>query len=355
MRLYIGKNHEGAATPVQSIFRLAGSDEDALTYALGFLLSRDAVFCRAFTRLLGVKTRSLFKFGYTVHLQEVTEPGFGRRDIVIEASGNRIVIEAKIGDAEPTAEQLLKYGAEDDLWDKYATGTVVALTQIKLSAATKEHVRSELCQKGMQFFEVQWHEVFELVLRQKPSDDSPITRFLFDEFIRYARRDYRMGYHDAEVSIQDVNSKNAAIYEEGWIYVTSLKDKKAPLYFAPYFSGRGDDSGITKISRVKDVREVVLAEADNVEDLTPPPSEEHAMRWSKGLCTLRDRAYDEGFAESPTRLLFLDRPIVLWQKPLSKKASKNSGISKQIPNQIPKGFHLGFDDLLSFLPEMKST
>ena len=352
MRLYIGKNHEDNASPVQSIFRLVGSDEDALTYALGFLLSRDAVFCRAFTRLLGVKTRSLFKFGYAVHLQEVTEPGFGRRDIVIEASGNRIVIEAKIGDAEPTAEQLLKYGAEDDLWDKYATGTVVALTQVKLSVATKQQVRSKLCQKGIQFFEVQWHEVLELALRHRPSDDSPIMRFLFDEFIRYTRKDYRMGYHDAEVSIQDVNPKNAAIYEKGWIYVTSLKDKKAPLYFAPYFSGRGDDSGITKISRVKDVREVVLAEVDKVEDLPARPSDDQLVRWSKGLSLLRERAREEGFSGFRTRLLFLDRPIVLRQTPLSKKAFNASNPSKQIPQQIPKGFHLGFDDLLSLPPEI---
>ena len=38
MRLYIGKNHLRDTFPVQSIFRLAGSDEDALTFALGFLL-----------------------------------------------------------------------------------------------------------------------------------------------------------------------------------------------------------------------------------------------------------------------------------------------------------------------------
>ena len=46
MRLYIGKNHRGKTTkPVQSIFRLSGSNEDALTYALGFLLARDHEFC----------------------------------------------------------------------------------------------------------------------------------------------------------------------------------------------------------------------------------------------------------------------------------------------------------------------
>ena len=353
MRLYIGKNHKGRTAPVQSIFRLVGSDEDALTYALGFLLARDADFCRALTRLLGVKARNLFKLGYAVHLQEVTESGYGRRDIVIEGSGTRIVIEAKIGGAEPSAEQLLKYGSEDGLWTQYTTGVVVALTQVKLSAATREKVRSKLEQKGIQFFEVRWHKVFELVLRHRPSDDSPITMFLFSEFIRYARSDYRMGYHDAEISVQDVNQLNAEIYKEGWIYVTDLKDKKAPLYFAPYFSGIGDNSGITMISRVKDVREVILAEANNVEDLVVPPSEDHLLQWRKGLSMLRERANKEDFSAYPTRLLFLDRPIILRQTPLSKKAFRESSSSKQIPNQIPKGFHLGFDDLLLFPPEIE--
>lgn len=44
MRLFIGKNHDQkvASAPVQSIFRLAGNNEDVLTYALGFLLARDS-------------------------------------------------------------------------------------------------------------------------------------------------------------------------------------------------------------------------------------------------------------------------------------------------------------------------
>ena len=45
MSLFIGKNHQGDNSPVQSVFRLAGNDEDALTYALGYLLARDADFC----------------------------------------------------------------------------------------------------------------------------------------------------------------------------------------------------------------------------------------------------------------------------------------------------------------------
>lgn len=347
MRLYIGKNHRGHTAPVQSIFRLVGSDEDALTFALGFLLSRDAVFCQRLTRLLGVTTRKSFKLGYAVHLQEVTEPGFGRRDIVIEGSGTRIVIEAKIGDAEPSAEQLLKYGAEDDLWTQYATRVVVALTQVELSAATREKVLLKLAENGIQFFNVQWHDVFGLILSYRPSNDSPTTSFLFDEFIRYMRRDYHMGYHDAEISVQDVNPLNAIIYNEGWMYVTSLKDKKAPLYFAPYFTGLRA-SGITKISRVRDVATGELTAIDDVEDVVIPPTAGHLKHWRIGLSMLRERAEKEGFSSFPLRLLFLDRPIIFRQTALSKKAFKESMPSKQIPNQIPKGFHLGFDDLLLF-------
>lgn len=57
MRLYIGKNHEEDAAPVQSIFRLVGSDEDALTSALGFLLAHDHNFCAELVRRLRVAPR----------------------------------------------------------------------------------------------------------------------------------------------------------------------------------------------------------------------------------------------------------------------------------------------------------
>lgn len=128
MQLYLGKNHQGSADPVQSIFRLAGSDEDALTFALGFLLAHDHAFGAAMVRHLCISPRKPLKPGYSVYLQEVTDPGFGRRDIVIEGSGTRIVIEAKVGGAEPTAKQLLKYGEEANLWEKFDGRAVVALT-----------------------------------------------------------------------------------------------------------------------------------------------------------------------------------------------------------------------------------
>ena len=343
MRLYIGKNHRESATPAQSIFRLVGNDEDALTFALGFLLAHDPAFCAKLVRRLHLAGRNPLKPGYSVYLQEVTDRRFGRRDIVIEDGEMRIVFEAKIGGAEPTAEQLLKYGAESDLWNKYKLRAVVALTQVELAPSTREQVRAKLAEQNIGFYEIRWHEIVDLVLSHSPSDDSAVSRYLFDEFIHYIRSDYRMGYYDAEILIQDVNLLNAEIFKEGWMYVTSPKDKKAPLYFAPYFTGQRADSGISMVSRVRDTRTVVLAETEN---LPLPATDEHRIKWEYGLTRLRERAEQEGFAHNEVRLFFLDRPITFRTPPLTKKASKSTGRSKQIPDQIPKGFSLGFDDLL---------
>ena len=344
MRLYIGKNHQGDTTPVQSIFRLAGSGEDALTYALGFLLAHDYSFCAELVRHLRVTPGRSLGSDYSVHFQEVTAPGFGRRDIVIEDSGMRIVLEAKIGGAEPTAEQLGKYADESDLWKKFKTRGVVALTQVELSAATREKVRANLSEKSIQFNNVQWHEVVDLSLRHQPSGGSEVSRYLFDEFIHYIMRDYRMGYYDAEILIQDVNPRNAGIFTECWMYVTSLKDKKAPLYFAPYFTKQGGESGISMISRVRDTEVVILA--GNQDVAVDSPSGEHLERWRRGLAEFRILAKEVGFSDYKVRLFYLDQPIKFRTMPITKKSFSETGPSKKIPSQIPKGFSLGFDDLL---------
>ena len=344
MRLYIGKNHEEDTAPVQSIFRLAGNDEDALTYALGFLLARDHNFCAQLVRRLRVAPRRPLSSGYSVHLQEITAPGFGRRDIVIQDGAMRIVLEAKIGGAEPTTGQLRKYVDECKLWNKFTIRAVVALTQVELSAATKKGFQAILSEKAIQFSNIQWHEVVDLALSYRHSDGSEASRYLFDEFIRYIMRDYRMGYYDAEILIQDVNPRNAEIFTECWMYVTSLKDKKAPLYFAPYFTKQGEESGISMISRVRDTEVVILA--GNQDVAVDSPSGEHLERWRRGLAEFRKLAKKVGFSDYEVRLFYLDQPMKFRTTPITKKSFSETGPSKKIPSQIPKGFSLGFDDLL---------
>ena len=343
-RLYIGQNHRSNPSPVKSIFRLVGKNEDALTFALGYLLANSPSLCTKLMRVLGVKLRPPLEDDYSVHLQEVTEPGFGRRDIVIEIGDKmRAVLEAKVGGAEPSVQQLTKYAKEKNLWGSFRTRVIAALTQVKLPESKAEKVRSELSSNRIQFCEIQWHAIVDLVLQHSTHHESEPTKYLFGEFIRYVRSDYRMGYYDAEVLIQDVNPLNKDIFENAWMYVTDVKDKRAPLYFAPYFTKQGVDSGLIKLARVAHSEEVVLAKLEAiVEGLT----EEHRDRWGLGLRKLRERAESEGFADRVVRLLYLDRPIIFRSTPLNKKEFNSTNPSKRIPNQIPKGFSLGFDDLL---------
>ena len=330
--------------PVRSIFRLAGNDEDALTYGLGYLLALSPAFCSRLLRILGTGFRGFLGNDYSVHLQEVTGKGFGRRDVVIESGDIRVVLEAKVGGAEPTAEQLIMYGAEGEIWSSFQRRVVVALTQTELTAATVGEVRSELADRGIRFRQAQWHEVVDLLVGYRLEDEPAGVRLLFDEFIRYIRSDYNMGYYDAEVLVQDVNPLNQEIFKDGWMYVTSLGDKKAPLYFAPYFTGQGNNNGIEMIARVIDSEVVVLASKHDV--LQAAPTEEHLEKWRNGLARIRKRAKCEGFDNRTVRLFYLDRPIRFRCTPLKKQVFKSGTTGKRIPSQIPKGFSLGFDDLI---------
>ena len=65
-------------------------------------------------------------------------------DIVIEAAKVRIVIEAKIGKAEPDATQLLKYADDAAKWKNFRTRVVASLTAGELSPSTVDEVTSKL-------------------------------------------------------------------------------------------------------------------------------------------------------------------------------------------------------------------
>ena len=333
---------------MQSIFRLKGSDEDSLTYALGFLLAHDPDLCLKFVRQCGVKAQQSFKHDYTIRLQEVSGKGSGRRDIAIESAANgiRIVVEAKIGDAQPPAKQLLQYACDKDSWKGFSDCTIATLTHVELSAAVHDAVDSKLAAKGMRLMPIQWHEIVEIVFQHRPSDDSEVSQYLLNEFINHINRDYDMRYYDAEVLIQDTNVCNAEIFEEGWVCAINPKSKKAPLYFAPYFTGKGANSGICMISRVIDDKIIHLKDDPGVLTSGTPEQQKH---WERGLHKVQKRikAEPKVFPAECARVLMLDKPITFRTVPLSKKEFDSTKATKQMPNMLPTGFSLQFDELLS--------
>lgn len=341
MSLQIGQK------PVESIFRLKGNDEDSLTYALGFLLARDPELCLKFVRLCGVKPLRSFRGDYIVRLQESTKMRFGRRDVAIESKKSkvRIVVEAKIGDAEPEPEQLLTYACDKDSWTTFDDCTIATLTHVEISSSLRNAVVPKLLSKPIHFASIQWHQVVDLVSRHSPSDKSEVSVYLLNEFIDHVSKEYEMRYYDAEVLIQDTNARNAKIFEEGWMCAIGTKSKKAPLYFAPYFTGRGANSGICMISRVIGDKIINLEDGREVIPSGTPEQQEH---WARGLRKVQKRITMEPdvFTSGYARVLILDRPIKFRSAPLSKKAFDSTKATKQMPNMLPTGFSLQFDELL---------
>ena len=375
MSLYIGKNYD-SNSPVQSIFRLTGDDENALTYALGYLLAHDKSFCEKLIQQLNLFRSLQLSEDYSIHLQEVAEPRFGIPDIVIHDDGTktRIVIEAKIRSAVPDKEQIGKYASNAKAWSEIKNRAVVALTRNEISQDKKLEIKSVLPdgKNSIRFRDYRWHDIIVMAMGHTPYNDSEASKFLFQQFNHFITRDYEMGFYDAEIHIQDIDEKNEQIFEEGWMYVTIPSDKKAPLYFAPYFTrarsegkSRMNPEGISKISRV--VFTLDVAVKDLPQTISPtalPPAEEqrrkwtpqarerwikeHGCRWDIGLEAICGRAKNESFdrKHSDARLLFLDRPIEFTKRPVTKKVFNSNNSEKQMPNQIPKGFSLGFDQLV---------
>ena len=92
---------------VDSVFELLGSNEDAMTYSLGWALSKCNVFCQQLAAKLDL--REGFSDATTIRLQEYAHQK-GYTDIeVIDPGRVHIVIEAKRGFSIPGSDQLEKY------------------------------------------------------------------------------------------------------------------------------------------------------------------------------------------------------------------------------------------------------
>lgn len=342
--IYIGKVDGSGQrlTSCRSIFRLIGNDEDALTYSLGYLLAHDKQLCSDI-----LKCNSIFKKksdigwdmllkDYSIHLQEVTEQKGGRRDIVIDSPRLRVVIEAKIGGAIPSKEQIRKY-IEEFIGHEKDHKVIIAL----VDSGSTEQISQECTDSGITFYSLRWRKIFEIVQKRSHSKrNSPEMCYLYNQFIRFLKEDYRMGFYDVEVKVQDVDEENAKIYYEG-MYIGSPSEA---LYFAPYFTHGG--GGITHVSRV--IRSVKTKIDDSVfnvfdRDFDKNDSEykEHGARWRRGLDLILKRAKRKGekggFYGKECTLYFLGEPIPLGRKLLKSKSFR----------QIPPFFSLRFDELLT--------
>lgn len=93
--------------PVLSVFELLGSNEDDMTYALGYSLNKSESFLKLFLESFGIQKQQGI---YKIHLQKHHRNDKGFSDIEIWHDEKRLlIIEAKKGWRIPSIEQLTKY------------------------------------------------------------------------------------------------------------------------------------------------------------------------------------------------------------------------------------------------------
>ena len=91
----------------ETVFDLIGSDENAMTYSLGWALAECDSFCRSLAVLLGITEG--FSDATHIRLQEyVREKGFTDIEL-LDPGKHHIIIEAKRGFTVPSTNQLEKY------------------------------------------------------------------------------------------------------------------------------------------------------------------------------------------------------------------------------------------------------
>ena len=191
---------------IESFFDLLGHDENGLTYALGWNLANNISFLRIFlSRITGKKYQYKTK-NSEIRLQNYGEKDHGFTDIELILDNKMfIVIEAKIGWALPTSNQLNKYCSRFDDFTAFDTKLVV------ISECRKEFAKQQLekVNAKVSIEYISWRDIHGLIDKA------------FVESSRYQRKNLNSlkAYFKEVISMQRNDSNK--------VYCVSLSSKKA--------------------------------------------------------------------------------------------------------------------------------
>ncbi|PZS23021.1 MAG: hypothetical protein DLM54_02070 [Acidimicrobiales bacterium] len=163
----------GAA--VDTVFDLLGDNENDLTAALAFTLSKSSVLTDLLLQLVKLET------GRDVALRLETADESGRTDLEIDLGKRLVIVEAKRGAGLPTTRQLNKYVKRVLEIGSGALVTLSAAPSIYAELA----VPSEL--SGVPVSHIPWADVLEAISTAYPSESRDARRWLA-ELGRYLRK-----------------------------------------------------------------------------------------------------------------------------------------------------------------------
>ncbi|MBK7446218.1 MAG: hypothetical protein IPJ45_09380 [Ignavibacteria bacterium] len=249
-----------------SFFRLIGNNEDALTFALGYLFFVNRSFlikilkeCKVLKSLQGKNYEKVFK-DYYVKLQDRKDISIGgRKDIVIETSDNnyRIVIEAKIGSGIPNIDQVTKYTlTQKDSklidyefikkeWGSFQKKYLIVLTNENVSIEKYKLIQDLIHKENINIIisVFNWYDVIEVVNNWKEENvirNNKSIEFLFflNELKKFMKGVYKMKHFQEEVLCRHVlkdstyqifkGNEDIGFYFDG----KSNRTYKSSLFFA---------------------------------------------------------------------------------------------------------------------------
>ena len=217
---------------VETVFRLLGRDENAMTMSLGWCLTRVPSFLDRLGSALG--TPELSSRDPVVRLQE-HKAGAGITDLEIHAPGYAAwIIEAKRGFTVPSTDQLEKYAARLGESKYYDTtrGLVVLAASDRYEQWPRKQLGDEI--DGIPIRTLSWRRV-QRMAAQARRGAGPAIKSLLSQFETYLGVEVTMrNWYDNWVYVVSLN-------RETFGGITSFVDvvEKHRKYFHPVGGGRG--------------------------------------------------------------------------------------------------------------------
>jgi hypothetical protein len=199
---------------VHSIFSLIGKDENALTYALGYVFKERKDILISFLKEIGVleikrgASYSKLFTNYIINLQQYNDNKSGIKDITIEDSKKniRIVIEAKIDDSIPSKDQIKKYyDKKINLdWESYTSKYIIILTRREIPKTELKELRNKLKRLDIILINTTWSHVYKIINHFGNSKSFDFSEKIVSEIKSFLMEDYKVKYFENEVLCRKV-------------------------------------------------------------------------------------------------------------------------------------------------------
>ena len=315
-------------------FDILGDNENALSRAFAYLLSKEKDCFFKFIRLLDIKlTKSLSNFSkFEIRTQKKRDEGITDIEI-IDNDKIHIIVECKI-----------KGGKVDKQRTQYNKGFNPKCKKKILCLLTEIHDSNYSSENEIEVITLSWRDIVNKFDNKDFSSNELVKNFL-----KFAERILKMD--TKEILIQDLGDEVEVQRYNCFVY-RRAENYGAPLYFAPYFTKQNKDGdGIKSLSKILGIITAKPNEIGNfVERFKSFTDDEDLIeKWKKGIAIKNKENENKLYT-----YYFLEEEFS-FKNPLKKDGGIEKGRGKNwIAAAIPKNRCVSFTDFLKHIPELMS-